>query len=358
MVDVGMMDVDDTLAGIDIDEARRRVLLRPPVPTTAEFQGLPDAPVLFDWQQHWERIRPLFDRADVRWAAVQHLTLHPLGPCPFCRESWLKGDAFTAFSLTGQMDGVHEWRPGLDDGCCGKVFPLLLGHDGQDVGSEGSEKAEFALGAMTAEQREALIDEERAQLAPLGNDADFDDEFEIILEYRERCKRWLERELDDARLLCAGLSYGTPGSDDHDCMLPLTFKLAQLLAPPGSQLELRVNPAVAGRTAFETSWRGSVCLDTTNHVAYTLDPEYFHPECRTAQAFLADAPTVVRRWAKDGGIPPLTFAWLRFRQGLPIEIVQLMQTHLLFGRDLLILGPPALGANRHIPAWLGYVDAT
>jgi hypothetical protein len=61
------------LDAIDMSKWRQQILRRPPVATTADRKPGDDEEslVYFDWQQHWEAVRPLFERTDVRFAAAQ-----------------------------------------------------------------------------------------------------------------------------------------------------------------------------------------------------------------------------------------------------------------------------------------------
>jgi hypothetical protein len=211
-----------------------------------------------------------------------------------------------------------------------------------------------------------MVLEERARL-----DENEEDWWDAERKIEEQCKRWLTNELDDARLL-----YG--GDREWHPYMALTFKLAQILAPSGAILELRVR--ALSKSSYLASlpaerrnslmgylwWEGKVDwthsppdaidfrqewyndadrVDVRNNVVYTLDPVYFTPEAPPAKEHLGDK-VLVRKWVKDGGIPPFVVGWLRFRKSLPVEVVRLVQNHLL-GRDVMV-----------IPHWLGYADAT
>jgi len=358
------------LAAIDRSQWRQQILRRPPVATTADRKPGDDdqSLVYFDWQQHWEAVRPLFERTDVRFAAAQGV--QGRRGCKYCAEYF-----------PNRKPGVNEgagyyerWPISSTDGCEGKLFPLLLSHDGQDVGGDGSQKTELAFSWMPdAMAAEMILEESVRRDDASSNDENFDDDWEAERKTQEQCKRWLTNELDDARLLYGGDRLWHP-------YMALTFKLAQILAPSGAILELRVRPLSKSsylaslpaerrnNTLMEWWWYGKVdwthgppdaignfqqvewyndadCVDVRNNVVYTLDPVYFTPDAPPAEEHVGDK-VLVRKWVKDGGIPPFVVGWLRFRKDLPLEVVRLVQSHLL-GRDVMV-----------IPHWLGYADAT
>ena len=145
------------------------------------------------------------------------------------------------------------------------------------------------------------------------------------------------------------------------------IKLAQLLAPQRAVLELYVTkpPVESVRVGpcynplygphrnhqwWDDAWSSAVVLDSVNRVVYTLDPRYWEdsedgsrlpPPCE-----LLKGKVRVRAWRKDGGVPFLLFAWLRFRRSWPLELVRALQAC-------------AVGTDRmRVPAWLSYADAT
>jgi hypothetical protein len=337
-----LADLDEVLAvdlldNVDREAVRELIRLRPRCKTTADrlATGGPDHElVYFDWQQHWSRTKPLFERTDVRYAACQHICGRNC--CKYCSEYWFVGEL-----------KLGCWPPLDTDGCEGKVFPLLLSHDGQEVGGDGSEKAPLGLSIMPDSDAQQLVREQNEELTQLldnfGQGADEDDEFdmkyEVVRKYQDKCIAWLATELDDARLLYSGGGW-------HEDLMPLTVRLAQLLAPPGAILELRVQPpdeADRDSRSVERAWESAVVVDVTNKVVYTLSTSYFKLLCEPAPK-VVEGKEIVRRWLKDGGIPPVVYVWLRRR--LPVELVREVQA-LLLGRDAM-----------PIARWLQYADAT
>jgi len=213
-----------------------------------------------------------------------------------------------------------------------------------------------------------LVKEQLDEMEALDTEAHEDDvfeaRFEVICQYHDRCKTWLATELDDARLLFSMWHHG---------LMPLTFRLAQLLAPDGAILELRVTPCptdpgpsdppgvgappplarepdeppewmeVHPPRFVKEAWDSAAVVDVTNQVVYTLDESYFSAQCLPAHQFIQGKQTV-RCWLKDGGIPFAAYLWLRRR--LPLDLVRDIQAQLV-GRDVM-----------PIPKWLDYADAT
>jgi len=333
---------DDSLASVNVEKVK--LLLRPAGPTTADRQGTPDAPVLFDWQHNWPRVRELFQLPDVQRAAVQHV--RGQWQCRYCSERWPPPEENV--ELTGSN--------------CIPPFPLLLDHSGWDVGSDGDHRAEIAFAAMPSALRSRLIAEEAEALAEVeaeDEDERMEAQANIEMDYRDRCFDWLRSELDDARLLY---------SFYHPHMLPLLFRLATLLAPIGAVLELRVTEHAgmmtmtemqaasrserSTRRAQQLAWKSAVCYDTRHHVVYSLDARYFKPrgEWTAADALAPDlqgARVTVRRWVRNGGTDGTLCGWLRFRRGMPLEVLQLIQRHLALGMHD---GFDTIA----IPRWLGY----
>ena len=363
------MDDEELLANIDREAGKSSILLRPRVATTADRHEASrnlqrEHVVYFDWQQHWDSIKTLFERTDVRYAACQHL--HGRRSCKYCRESW--------FKCSGDPND-SSWPPLKTDGCNGKVFPLLLDHDGRETGGDGSALAEFAFSVMPDTMADQLMQEQLSEIQAIATEAHEDEDsefeafFEVICKYQDKCKTWLAAELDDARLLCSGPNMW------HSRLMPLTFRLAQLLAPDGAILELRVTPCPSDPGPSDPgpsdpgappsllqqlderlhrmreqpsrfvneAWESAAVVDVTNQVVYTLDRSYFSELCQPAHHFIEGKETV-RRWLKDGGIPFAVYTWLRRR--LPLDLGRDIQTRLL-GRDVM-----------PIPKWLDYADAT
>ena len=346
--------VMDDLSEINREAVRLKVLLRPHASTTST--PLPCGSrslVYFDWQQHWSLISSLFKRSDVRYAACQHI--FGRRRCKYCDEYWIQ----EPFGCRDRS--VRRWPPLNErNGCDGMVFPLLLTHDRCDIGGEGSQKAQLAYALMPDEDALRLLNAQRAELQ--GPFEDETDEFEVVRSYQEMCKEWLATNLNDARLLYAGQG-STRGI--HCKLLPLTFKLAQLVAPVGAVLELRVTTP-AGKMSFpdpdqwfpradsarlsrlqsaqQEAWESAVVVDVARRIVYTLDCRYFESGCPAAPE-LVQGKATVGRWVKDGGIPALIYAWLRLRCHLPCDVVGLIQAQLM-GRDLM-----------RMPRWLGYADA-
>jgi hypothetical protein len=342
---------EDLLANVDREAVKSDLLLRPRVATTADRHGisgdLQHELVYFDWQQHWSSVKMLFQRTDVRYSACQHV--QGRHRCKYCTEYWFETQKAT------RWDHQPFWPPLETDGCQGKVFPLLLDHDGQDIGGDGSAKTDLALSIMPDAMADRLIQEQLDELDELeGDDEDedgFEADFDVMAKYQDKCKAWLATELDDARLLFSGYSLW------HRGLMPLTVRLAQLLAPPGAILELRVTPrpstpGVMRATGVsrgtpscvaKEAWESAAVVDVTNQIVYTLDAAYFSAQCKPAHQFIEGKETV-RRWLKDGGIPFAAYCWLRRR--LPLELMREIQAQLL-GRDVM-----------PIPKWLDYADAT
>ena len=211
------------LDGIDRQRVRNQILPRPLVATSADrpngsqirHSSRQAHLVYFDWQQHWSSVKVLFERTDVRWAACQHVS--GWHTCHFCAEQ--HGSAFT-------------WPPADSPRGPPKVFPLLLEHDDCDLGGDACQSAELAFSIMPDAKAQELIQRQRAELSSVAKDDDSEAVFEIVRKYQLECKDWLATELDDARLLSTGLS------GIHTRLLPLTFRLAQLLAPWGAVLEV------------------------------------------------------------------------------------------------------------------------
>lgn len=206
-----------------------------------------------------------------------------------------------------------------------KVFPLLLGHDDLEVGGDTTQKSDFALSVMPDAEASALIAEERAAIEAASTE---EVKFDIVNDYRTRCTDWLESHFNDARLLYRGFDAG-----DHAGALPLLFALARHLAPAGALLELRV-PEELPEEAHP--WDESLCYDRVHNVVYTLDPNYFLPRFSSARKLLSRFPVVARQWAKDGGISRLVYAWLRYRKGLPLDIVKELQVLVGNGTDQIV----------------------
>jgi hypothetical protein len=173
------------------------------------------------------------------------------------------------------------------------MFPYLMDHDGTDMGGDGCQRAEFAFNLMPEATAAALVEEERekvdaANICGLGEVSNSDDDYEaeealaeISMQSRQRCMDWLVAHFDDARLLSSS-------SHDH---LPLTFKLAQHLAPIGATLELWVEtlsdrPLLAPRgwewEARKRAWASAVVIDNRNRVVYSLNESYFSKKCTPA----------------------------------------------------------------------------
>lgn len=350
-----------SLASIDRERVREQILLRPLVATTADrptgwhSRQTRQSPrlwqqhlVYFDWQQHWSSVKALFERnVSVRWAACQHISGWN-GNRRCCSEKW--GTAFT------------RWPPSCGPGPtiramsdAPKFFPLLLQCDSCDLGGNGCESAELAFSIMPDAMAAELLQRQQVELSAVMDDEYWDEDavFQIGRYYECECQNWLESELDDSRLLSTGLM------PMHAGLMPLMFRLAQLLAPHGAVLELRVAPRPTGdklarleamrdpglTVMVEDSWTDAAAVDVTNQVVYTLAPDYFQRSCPPAAAFI-EGKELVRRWCKDGGIPPRAYAWLRFRRDLPLEVVRMVQAR-LEGTETM-----------DIPRWLDYADAT
>ena len=138
----------------------------------------------------------LFQRTDVRYSACQHV--QGRHRCKYCTEYWFETQKAT------RWDHQPFWPPLETDGCQGKVFPLLLDHDGQDIGGDGSAKTDLALSIMPDAMADRLIQEQLDELDELeGDDEDedgFEADFDVMAKYQDKCKAWLATELDDARL--------------------------------------------------------------------------------------------------------------------------------------------------------------
>ena len=314
-----------TLATSDRTAMAASIRLRPPVETTADripCEASP-APVFFDWQHAWSRVRPLLNRRDVRLASLQSVKYLDFD-CQFCDHT---RSEVCSHGLT--------------------MFPLMLGHDRVWVGGDGHLKADFAFGVMPNADADALIIEEERALAHLGEEEDeFDTRaYDVVGDLRSRCVEWLENNFDDARVLCDAIDSGV-----HLGNLPLLFKLAQHLAPAGAQLELRFSQALVEdiwklnlpdrmHCGVRRVWGDGLCYDRTNGIVYTLCEDYFvdlsdySSALPEASVFLEEHPIVGRRWNKDGGIPRLMFAWMRFRKGVPVDVVRVMQKFLGLGTD-------------------------
>ena len=192
---------EDLLANVDREAVKNDLLLRPRVATTADRHGIPESLhhelVYFDWQQHWSSVKMLFQRTDVRYSACQHV--QGRHRCKYCTEYWFETQKAT------RWDHQPFWPPLETDGCQGKVFPLLLDHDGQDIGGDGSAKTDLALSIMPDAMADRLIQEQLDELDELeGDDEDedgFEADFDVMAKYQDKCKAWLATELDDARLL-------------------------------------------------------------------------------------------------------------------------------------------------------------
>ena len=130
---------------IDISKWRQQLLQRPPVATTPDRNPGEDSLVYFDLQHHWQEVRQLFERTDVRFAAAQGM--RGRRACPPCSEYSSRSAGITT-SEYSECWPIHN-----TDGCDGRVFPLFLSHHGRDVGwGGGSYKAELAFSWMPDEE--------------------------------------------------------------------------------------------------------------------------------------------------------------------------------------------------------------
>jgi len=249
-----------------------------------------------------------FDRRDVRRASLLSVN-QPGFKCRFCNHTQL----CIAANVESSADSANA------------LFPLLLGHDGLDIGGDGSEKADFALGVMPDAQADSLIDEERRALAELEDQSDTGAKFDIIGDFRSRCTDWLESSFDDARLLFCGLDAAA-----HRSLLPLLYALVLQLAPAGAMLEVRVQ---SDTDAQPTRAKPGLIFDRTHGVVYTLEPDYFSHDCVPAQALLAKFGVVRHRWNKDGGIPLVLYTWMRYRKGVPLDVVRMLHARLYNGTN-------------------------
>ena len=156
---------EDLLANVDREAVKSDLLLRPRVSTTADRHGtsgdLHHELVYFDWQQHWSSVKMLFQRTDVRYSACQHV--QGRHRCKYCTEYWFETQKAT------RWDHQPFWPPLETDGCQGKVFPLLLDHDGQDIGGDGSAKTDLALSIMPDAMADRLIQEQLDELDERGH---------------------------------------------------------------------------------------------------------------------------------------------------------------------------------------------
>ncbi len=334
----------DLAASVHDGSMAALTIVRPEVHTTFDRQpgvtrlaeAVPDV-VLFDWQQHWQAVKAQLARTDVKWAALQGV----------------RGRLSSRYHGC-QFGSGGDWPPTTEPGLQTDCLPLLLTSDGWEHGGEGYAKGEYALAVMPEAMRDGFLARERVLRAELANDAADDDAIVdgyngITHELFDQCLAWLRTGFDDARLLYSGLDGWL-----RDSFMPLLLKLAQLLAPAGAVLQLWVTkpPVEMARHAQRAhnfafaSWRSAVVLDTSTRVLYTLSSAYWEPGRCLPAAEQLRGKVLVREWRKDGGMPFLFVAWLRFRKDLPLDLIRLLQQHTL-GTDAMCT-----------PGWLYFSDAT
>jgi hypothetical protein len=184
---------------------------------------------------------------------------------------------------------------------------------------------EATAAALVAEERQAVADMQARPRPAVIPDDDFSDdenEAEIRTESRQKCMDWLVENFDDARLLSS--------SYHSDESLPLTFKLAQKLAPLGAILELWVvkveDPqfvwgvgekrprygapggsgsaasAIDGATVREQAWQSFIVIDVTSKVVYSLDQKYFSRHCPSAHELATERMNLEQRFVRADSI--------------------------------------------------------
>jgi hypothetical protein len=280
----------------------------------SDAAGIFPQAVFFDWFAAWPRVKLLFERDDVQ-AMLEASVAHS--------KHWLGDDKDYYYK---QYDRSEKWPwyqtshsrfgNGEQDALIGELLPVELVRLLCQRRADAAAAAVSALppGADVAEREELIYDFEEGQ----WQDTSFSDEIHHFY------SQWLIANHDDARVLY--MPRCSNGS------LVLAFKLATLLAPPGSELNIKCG---GFNDNDEVSY--SLVHDTTHNVIYDLFWCFIPSESPAGALAAVDSSggqqdpqldtTQLCPYICDPGWDSLLMdlrMHLRFRVGLPADVFQVL----------------------------------